>query len=173
MQVKLVPFRLLFVLLMPAIVACDKPQPAQQNKALLLLTQVQPNSLYLGARTAVGAERCVYAVTVIDSDAACAVNDCDIQAFYWPVKAVQNGQRAVLVSECSTDGLSGTGHLLTNQGPTGDSGILVFQSTRDGNGLWKNVTLPTGDYAVQFATEAAEGTLSFHSGNYHWEENPD
>ncbi|HEX4857026.1 MAG TPA: hypothetical protein VFV28_09445, partial [Limnobacter sp.] len=75
--------------------------------------------------------------------------------------------------QCDATPDSTPGHLITNQGPTGDSGILIFEPSREGEGLWQNIKLPNGDYAVQLATEAAEGVLSFQHGQYVWEENPD
>ena len=57
--------------------------------------------------------------------------------------------------------------------PTGDSGVLIFQPRRQGEGLWQSIELPNGGYGVQLATEAAEGILTYEAGQYAWEENPD
>ncbi|HEX4842352.1 MAG TPA: hypothetical protein VFV57_01675 [Limnobacter sp.] len=62
---------------------------------------------------------------------------------------------------------------MTNKGPTGESGILIFQHSRDGEGLWRNLELQSGDYGLQLATEAAEGVLALENGTYSWTENPD
>ena len=141
--------------------------------AVTPLPNVQPPQLFLGQKVGDIAERCVYAVQVNDAKLACEQNRCGIQAFYWPVQAIENGQRALLVSECANSQHLNKGDLLTNKGPTGDSGVLIFQTRRQGEGVWQNIELPNGAYGVQLATEAAEGILTYEAGQYAWEENPD
>ena len=155
-----------------ALTACQKSS-TNTNTALSILSNVQPTHLFIGKRVGDSAERCMYAVQINDAKQACQQNRCDVQAFHWPVQAIDNGQRALLVKECSTDPQLNTGVLLSNKGPTGDSGILIFQQQREGESLWQNIELPNGDYGVELATEAAEGVLTYQQGRYGWEENPD
>ena len=155
-----------------ALVACQKSS-TDTDIPLSLLSNVQPTHLFIGKRVGDSAERCMYAVQINDVEQACQQNTCDVQAFHWPVQAIDNGQRALLVKECSTDPQLNTGVLLSNTGPTGDSGILIFQQQREGESLWQNIELPNGDYGIELATEAAEGVLTYQQGRYGWEENPD
>lgn len=157
--------------ILSTLLACS-PSHDNSGAAVSVLPNVQPHQLLLGKKVNGSAERCIYAVQVDDAKQACLQNECGVQAFYWPAKAVSDRQRALLVSECSTNHQLKNGQLLTNQGPTGDSGILIFQPRREGEGLWQNIELSNGDYGVQMATEAAEGVLSYQQGNYTWEENP-
>lgn len=155
-----------------ALTACGKPTTGDET-SLSILSSVQPTQLFIGKKIGNSAERCVYAVQVTSAQQACQQNKCDVQAFYWPVQAIENGQRGLLVAECSTNKQLGTGHILSNKGPTGDSGILIFQQQREGEGLWQNVELPDGGYGIQLATEAAEGVLTYQDGKYDWQENAD
>ena len=152
--------------------ACGKLTTGDEE-SVSILSSVQPTQLFIGKKIGNSAERCVYAVQVTNAQQACQRNKCDVQAFYWPVQAIENGQRGLLVAECSTNQQLGTGEILSNKGPTGDSGILIFQQQREGEGLWQNVELPNGDYGLQLATEAAEGVLTYQDGKYDWQENPD
>ena len=152
--------------------ACQKPSN-KTDTSISILSNVQPTQLFIGRKVGDSAERCVYAVLVRNALQACQQHNCDIQAFYWPIQVLNDSQRALLVAECSTNQKLGTGHLLSNKGPTDDSGILIFQQQREGQGLWQNIELPNGDYGVQLTTEAAEGVLTYQQGSYSWEENPD
>ena len=155
-----------------ALAACQKSS-TDTDIPLSLLSNVQPTHLFIGKRVGDSAERCMYAVQINDAKQACQQNKCDVQVFHWPVQAIDNGQRALLVTACSTGPQLNTGILLSNKGPTGDSGILILQQRREGDGLWQNIELPNGDYGVELATEAAEGVLTYRQGRYGWEENPD
>ncbi|HEX4918799.1 MAG TPA: hypothetical protein VFV43_12935, partial [Limnobacter sp.] len=113
------------------LIGCGKSSESPVH-SITQLSNIHPEFLLLGKKTDGGAERCVYAVRVNNAELACQQHACDAQAFYWPVQAVENGQRALLVNDCSSGLLSSSGHLLTNKGPTGESGILIFQHSRDG-----------------------------------------
>ncbi|HEX4879618.1 MAG TPA: hypothetical protein VFV39_07225 [Limnobacter sp.] len=160
----------LFALL--TFMGCGKSSESPVH-SITQLSNIHPEFLLLGKKIDGGAERCVYAVQVNNAELACQQHTCNTQAFYWPVQAVENGQRALLVNNCSSAPLSSAGQLLTNKGPTGDSGILIFQQGREGEGLWRNLELQNGDYGLQLATEAAEGVLTLENGTYSWTENPD
>jgi len=155
-----------------ALTACQKSS-TDTGAPLSVLSNVQPTQLFIGKRVGDSAERCVYAVQINDAKQACQQNKCDVKVFHWPVQAIENGQRALLVTECTIGPQLNTGVLLSNKGPTGDSGILIFQQQREGDALWQSIELPNGDYAVELATEAAEGVLTYQQGRYGWQENPD
>jgi hypothetical protein len=135
---------------------------------------VEPKQLFLGAKQGGAAQKCVHAVVVRDVDLACSKNRCDVKAFYLPVRPVSNFQRALHVTDCNKDAELTSGHLLTDLGEDGSTAILYFQASRSGNGLWKQTIEPDGRYAIEFATEAAEGILLLNAqGQYDWVELPD
>lgn len=134
----------------------------------------QPAQLFLGAKKGDAAEKCVYAVVVRDVELACYTNRCDVTAFYHPVRPVSNSQRALHVMDCGVDPDLTKGDVLTDQGEDGTSAILYFQASRSGPNLWRQVVGDDGRYAIELATEAAEGTLSLNAqGEYEWHELPD
>ena len=135
---------------------------------------VEPKQLFLGAKQGESAQKCARAVVVSDVDLACSNNRCDMKAFYLPVRPVSNFQRALHVTDCNQDPELTSGHLLTDLGEDGSTAILYFQASRTGKGLWKQTIEPDGRYAIELATEAAEGVLSLNAqGQYEWVELPD
>ena len=135
---------------------------------------VEPGQLFLGSKQGESAERCVRAVVVRDVDLACSTNRCDVKAFYLPVRPVSAFQRALHVTDCNEDPELANGHLLTDLGEDGSTAILYFQASRSGEGLWKQIIALDGRYAIELATEAAEGVLSLNAqGEYEWTELPD
>lgn len=134
----------------------------------------EPAQLFLGAKKGDAAEKCVRAVVVRDVDLACETNRCDVKAFYHPVRSVGNFQRALHVFDCDQDPELSKGHLLTDLGEDGSTAILYFQASRSGPGLWDQLTTEDGRYAIELATEAAEGVLALNTqGGYEWSELPD
>ncbi|MCR2746130.1 hypothetical protein [Limnobacter parvus] len=134
----------------------------------------EPAQLFLGAKKGDVAEKCVRAVVVRDAELTCETNRCDLKAFYLPVRPVSNSQRALHVTDCDQDPELTKGHLLTDLGEDGSTAILYFQAARSGPGLWEQVTTEDGRYAIQLATEAAEGILALNTqGSYVWSELPD
>ena len=135
---------------------------------------VDPKRLFLGLKQGESAERCVRPVVVQDVELACSTNRCDVKAFYLPLRPVSNFQRALHVTDCNQDPELTSGHLLTDLGEDGSTAILYFQASRSGEGLWKQIIVPDGRYAIEFATEAAEGVLSLNAqGQYEWADLPD
>ena len=135
---------------------------------------IEPNTLFLGKKIGDSAQQCVRAVVIKDSELACLNNQCDIQAFYLPIRPVSNGQRALHVVPCDADPELTKGHLLTDRSTDDSTAILYFQSNRSGNELWKQLVRDDGRYEIEFPTEAAEGALQLNEqGQYVWNELPD
>ncbi|HEY1059746.1 hypothetical protein NQT62_04030 [Limnobacter humi] len=155
-----------------SITACNQTS-SKTSLGLSPLSEITPTKMMLGKKQGAAAERCVYAVRVDNAKLACQHNNCAVQVFDSAPQTLQNGQRGLLVGNCTNDGSLPTGDLIADRGQTGDSGIMILQNRRLGDSLWKQTVLPNGDYAIELGTEAALGTLRFEQGKYRWDEEAD
>lgn len=164
--------RLICALILFLLVGCGL-DAKNEPPALVPLEGLVVKRLFLGKPIHNAAERCAYAVKVIDAVRACRDHQCDVQAFLGEIKPITNSQRAILVTDCATNNEWRAGQLLAD-GTTGDhTNIHFFLMDIDlQDGLWQQAFDDEGNYEIWFFTEASDGTLSFKNGHYGWDESP-
>lgn len=160
------------LMLTTQLIGCQPPSQRTKNTGFVDLEEAVPQLMYLGKPQGERAEKCVRAVRIVDPILACSQNNCDIQAFHFPIRTMQVGQRAIYVGACSYDTGETSGDLLSDKAPDGGSAILYFQAHRSGPGMWRQMR-DEHEFQIEFRTEAAEGVLRYADGKYGWAENPD